>query len=254
MIAVNHLSFAYGKKGKLSLSDISFELPAGSIGVLLGANGAGKSTLLKCVLGTLKPSEGEVLIEGKNIKELKGSVRGQKIAYLPQNNLFAPLSVYETVMLGRLPYFGIEPQKKDREFVDSLLAEFGLEDFKERNVLELSGGEQQKVAIARAMAQEPSVLILDEPNSSLDIKNESFLFKSLRRLAKDKGIAILISLHNIQSALSIGDYYLLLRHGEGVAYCSKEELTDEAINTTFGVQGKILDIHNKKIFILEEKL
>ena len=253
MITVNGLSASYSKKGPNALNGVSFELSPGEIGVILGPNGAGKSTLLKCVLGLMKPSSGTIEVDGVELFKMKSRERARKIAYLPQNVEFTPLTVEETIMLGRLPYFGLSPGKKDKEEVETVIHELGLEELRQRNVTELSGGEKQKVAIARAIAQDPSILVFDEPSSNLDIKNELTLFSEIRKLAKEKGIAILLSIHDINAALSLGDRFLLLRNGSSVAICGPGDIDEAAIEKTFDVKAKITMIDKQKIAIFEEK-
>ena len=253
MISIHGLTASYSKKGPKALDDVSFELSPGEVGVILGPNGAGKSTFLKCVLGLMKPESGVIEVDGTEFLKIKSNERARKIAYLPQNIEFTPLSVYETIMLGRLPYFGLMPGKKDREEVERAIEELGLGELRNRNVTELSGGEKQKVAIARAIAQDPSILVFDEPSANLDVKNELTLFTTIKHLAKEKGMSVLLSIHDINAALSLGDKFLLLKQGRSVAVCGPGDIDEAAIEKTFDVKAKIKTFDNQKIVIFEEK-
>lgn len=252
MIEVKNLTFSYSKRGPEVLSDVSFGLPSGNIGVLLGPNGVGKSTLFRCVLGLAKPQGGTVCIDGKDIYAMKARERAAHIAYVPQKVSFAPLSVYDAVMVGRLPYFSIAPKRKDHEAVCECLEEFGLTPLMNRNVLELSGGEQQIVAIARAYAQGASVLVFDEPTSNLDIANRALVLKQIKRLA-EKGLTVLLSMHEINDALEIGDRFYFVKDKGLFAQGDASVFTSETLSSVFGVRGEIHLVNDKRIFVLGGK-
>ena len=248
MIEVRNLSFAYSKKGPRVLQDVSFALQSGKIGVLLGPNGAGKSTLIRCILGLLKPKEGEVVVNGKSLFEMKSRERAMEMAYVPQKVSFAPLTVYDSVMLGRLPFFGLFPRKKDHEAVVSVLEELGLSELSTRNVLELSGGEQQIVAIARAIVQGASVLIFDEPTSNLDISNRRLVLSRIKGL-KDKGLTVLLSMHDLNDALELGETFFFMKENRILSQGDISSFTKENIEAVFGVSGDVITINDTNIFI-----
>lgn len=248
MIDVRSVSFAYGKKGKPVLQDVSFALESGKIGILLGPNGVGKSTLIRCILGLAKPKSGDIYINGKSLKEMKGSERALEMAYVPQKVSFAPLSVYDSVMLGRLPFFGLSPKKKDHEAVISALEEFGLSGLMCRNVLELSGGEQQIVAIARAYVQGASVLVFDEPTSNLDIANRRLVLTRIKAL-KEKGLTILLSMHDLNDALELGERFFFMKDNAILTQGDISAFTSEVVSRVFGVEGEIKNINDVNIFI-----
>ena len=238
MITLSHVTFSYTKNGDHVLKDLSFALQQGQIGVVVGPNGAGKSTLLKSVVGLLRPNDGEIRIEEIPLSEIKAGERAKKIAYVPQSISFAPATVYDTVMLGRLPYFGFVPSKEDAKIVDEVLEEMGLSSLKERNVLELSGGEKQKVAIARALAQQTDIIVFDEPTSNLDIANETQIVEAVSKLAKEKGKTILLSIHDLNLAYSLGDHFLFLKEGKSIAEGDATVFTEETVEQTFGIKAK----------------
>ncbi len=235
MLIVNHLSSSYSKKGKIVLDDVSFQLDGGEIGVLLGPNGAGKSTLFQSILGTVKAKSGEILIDGASQGDLKRKQWAQKIAYVPQRIPSSSLTVFETVLLGRMPYFTLLPSKEDKESTMRILEEFGLSPFFSKATNELSGGELQKVAIACALNQNPSLLLLDEPTSNLDIKNSVFLQGLCKKLAKTHGISILIATHDLNSALDLGNRFYFLKEGKLIGQGKEDAFNEENVFNAFGV-------------------
>lgn len=235
MLIVNHLFSSYSKKGKAILDDISFQLGDGEIGVLLGPNGAGKSTLFQSILGTLKTKRGEILIDGVSQEDSKRKEWARKIAYVPQRIPSSSLSVFETVLLGRMPYFSLSPSKDDKENTAQILDELGLSSFQNKATNVLSGGELQKVAIACALNQNPSLLLLDEPTSNLDIKNSVLLQGLCKKLAKTHRISILIATHDLNSALDLGNRFYFLKEGKLIGQGEEDAFDEENVFNTFGV-------------------
>ncbi len=235
MLIVNHLSSSYTKKGKDVLHDVSFRLEDGQIGVLLGPNGAGKSTLFQSILGTLKKKNGEILIDGASQEDIKKKEWARKIAYVPQRIPSSCLSVFETVLLGRMPYFSLSPSKEDKENTLQVLDELALLSLADKAINELSGGELQKVAIACALNQSPSLLLLDEPTSNLDIKNSVLLQNLCKKLAKTHRISILIATHDLNSALDLGNRFYFLKEGRLIGQGDEEAFNEENVFQTFGV-------------------
>ena len=252
MIEVRDLFHSYSKKGPKVLDGVSLSLGNGQIGVLLGPNGVGKSTLIRCVAGLAKPRDGMDLIDGEDVAKMKTKARALKIAYVPQKVNFAPLSVYDSIMVGRLPYFGLYPGKKDHEAVLATIKEFGLTHLLARNVVELSGGEQQIVAICRAYVQGASVILLDEPTANLDIANRKLVQSQIRKL-KEKGLVVLVSMHELNEAFEIGERFFLLKENKIFFQGDADTLTSETIKEVFGVDGSIETINEKRVFILGGK-
>lgn len=171
MIIVENINFKYHNSNSI-LKDIAFSAKEGECIAILGNNGAGKSTLLKCLNRILKPQSGVVYIDEDNIFNLSLNKVAKNIAFVEQNGSGNDLTVYDTVMLGRKPYISWRESSKDREIVENILVEMDLMDMATRSFKELSGGEQQKTMLARALAQQPRVLLLDEPTSNLDLRNQ----------------------------------------------------------------------------------
>ena len=249
MLEVKDLSFRYSRRAPLVLRGVSLSLENGSIGVLLAKNGAGKSTLFKVILGIHPPLAGEILFDGRDLLKLSRRERAKLIAYVPQSISFGALSVFDTVLSGRVAYFGFRSGQEDEAVVWRILDEMGLAEFAARNVEELSGGERQKIAIARALAQEPRMLIFDEPTGNLDIANEQLIVQQAKKLAGEKGISILTSLHDLNQALSLGDRFFLMKNGV-IRYAGDAAvMTADAICDTFDAQVRILEIEGNKIIV-----
>ena len=248
MLSIENLSFAYGKRHKV-LNGVNIELGAGEIGILLGKNGSGKTTLFKNILGILKPNGGSIRLDGEDILIMSGRERARCIAYVPQDIRFGELTVFDSVLMGRVSYFGLGASPRDYEITEKILADMNLLDYADRSVEQLSGGERQKVAIARAIAQEPKLLIFDEPTGNLDIANEQLIIEEARRLAREKNIAILISIHDLNQALSLGDKFFFLKNGVIAHRGGRDSVKEDAILDVFDVNVRILDIENKKIII-----
>lgn len=249
MLELEHLHFSYTRRGKEVLRDLSLTLPEGEVGILLGKNGCGKTTLFKCLLGLEKPTGGTVSFAGQELTRLSPRERARLVAYVPQHIHFGNLSVYDSVLMGRISYFGAKAGAADREAVDRILEEMGLEDFAERSAEELSGGEKQKIAIARALAQEPRLLIFDEPTGNLDMANEHLIIREARRLAETRGITILSSLHDLNQALQMGDRFFLMRDGQIRYTGGSEVISPETIHEILDSDIRILNLDGEKIVI-----
>lgn len=239
MIKVSALSYSYRKKGPLALKEVSFSMQEGEIYILLGPNGAGKSTLISLLTNTKKIQKGNIEISDKSLTDMKFIERNRLIGYVPQTLEFADLSVYETILLGRLPYFYFSPCKGDKEAVLSTLDNLGLSSFSSRNVNELSGGEKQLVAIAQALVKKPKILILDEPTSNLDLANQVALLRLIKRIAKENKVTVLISMHDLNEALLVGEHFLLIKEGNLLGEYSLENLKEETLSTLFGISIKL---------------
>jgi zinc transport system ATP-binding protein len=202
-------------RGEVVLEDISVEIAAGSFVGILGPNGAGKSTLLKVILGLIQPDVGEVLIFGQRPRKLRG--RGQIIGYLPQRpltNPHFPVSALDVVLMGRYGLLGIgrRPSRRDREIALNLLAEVGMAAQAHSIIGTLSGGEQQRVFIARALSVEPRLLIMDEPTISLDACAQDELYELIHQLQEQMDLTVIMVSHDI-GAISghVGDIICLNR-------------------------------------------
>ena len=249
MLNVENLTFRYSKFSRPVLNGASLSLKAGEIGILLGKNGSGKTTLFKNILGIHKPGSGSILFEGEDLLKLSRKERAMRIAYVPQDIQFGALTVFDSILLGRISYFGLKSGDEDYRAVEKILMDMHLEEFAFRNVDELSGGERQKIAIARAMAQEPKLMVFDEPTGNLDIANEHLIIREARRLAKEKKIAILSSLHDLNQALEFGDKFFFLRDGAVKYAGGREIITPEVIRDIFDIDVKITEIDGHTVVL-----
>ena len=249
MLSVENLTFRYKMRGRPVLDGINLELKQGEIGILLGRNGSGKTTLFKNILGIHSPVGGTIRFDGEDLLKMPRRERARRIAYVPQDIRFGALTVFDSILMGRVSYFGMKASLADYEAVEKIMADMGLEAFAHRNVEELSGGERQKIAIARAMAQEPKLMVFDEPTGNLDIANEQCIITEAKKLAREKNISILSSLHDLNRALDFGDKFFFLKNGV-MKYAGGPEIVNEAvIKDVFDIDVKIVEIDGRKVIL-----
>lgn len=239
-LKVHNISFGYDKN-ILVLDNISLDIKQGEILGILGPNGTGKTTFLKCINNIYTPVKGNILYKDKNITELKQMDIAKIIAYVPQyTNNFFPMNVIDTVMMGRMPYVKKNYSDEDKEIVFSIIKKMNLEKFAFRNIKEMSGGERQRVFIARAMAQQPKIIILDEPTSSLDLYNQLFILHTITQLAKENNITIIMTIHDLNLASMFCDNILMLKDAHIFAHGKPESiLTAENIYEMYKVRTEI---------------
>lgn len=223
MLEANHLSVGY--PGRTVLSDVSLAVRPGRVLVLLGPNGCGKSTLLRALPGLLPSLGGEILLDGKPLGDYSPRRAAQKIAYLPQSRAVPSITVRRMVLHGRFPYLSYPRRyrREDYEAVDRALAEAGALDLADRPLPELSGGQRQKVYLALALAQETETILMDEPTTYLDIRNQLETLALLRRLAGEgRGVAAV--LHDLCLALMAADDVAVLGEGRLLALGGPEDI------------------------------
>lgn len=251
MLKIENMHFRYGRRAAPVLRGISLELKAGEIGIVLGKNGSGKTTLFKNILGIISPDSGRLEFNGADLTRMSPKERARNIAYVPQDIRFGALSVMDSVLLGRISYFGLRAGPEDYAATERVLRDMGLEAFAHRNVEALSGGERQKIAIARALAQEPRMMIFDEPTGNLDIANERLILKEAKRLAREKNIGILSSLHDLNQAMDFGDRFFFMKDGTVRYSVTAEKITEEIINDIFDTCVRIVTVEGRRIVLNE---
>ena len=233
MIEVKNL--LYKVKGKIILNNIDIKFPEKKFIGIIGPNGAGKSTLLKNIYGIYTPNKGEIFIDGENIKNISKKERAKKIAVLAQeDNSQFDFTIEQIVEMGRYPYKNIfeDYSDKDREIAIKMLEKTGMKNHIGRDFKNLSGGEKQRVLIARALAQETPTLILDEPTNHLDIGYQLQLLHMIKHL----DITVIAALHDLNVAAIFCDYIFVMKDGEKIKEGTPEEiLTKENLKNIFGV-------------------
>jgi iron complex transport system ATP-binding protein len=242
MIDIQSLSVAYGKH--LALQDISLSVKAGEILAIIGPNGAGKSTLIRAVSGILPVLSGTLWMGDDNLTDMPPAIRARHLAVVPQaSNLPGGFSVYQTVLMGRTPYIGWIGQASEIDHAHVRLALKQTQTFQlaERRVGELSGGEQQRVLLARALAQETRTLLLDEPTTHLDLQHQSNLLNLVKQLASEKSLAIMMVLHDLNLASLYADRVALLVDGKLQATGDPNNvLTEQNLASTYKVPVHII--------------
>lgn len=240
MLRTNNLSVGYDKK--VVVSDINIEVKNGEILCLLGSNGAGKTTILRSLSKLITPIKGEIYLNDVDIKHISRKTLSKKMALVLTNRLLGDLmTVQDVVNMGRYPYTGFfgNLSKKDLMMVDDSLESVNAIHLKKRYFDELSDGEKQKVLVARALVQEPEIIILDEPTTHLDIKHRLELMNILKKLSKEKSISVILSLHEIDIALKSCDKVALVKNNKVIAYGQPEDMVDEnMINSLYELDDK----------------
>ena len=251
MMEVKHLSYHY-KGNPEVLKDVSFGVKPGEFLAVLGNNGVGKSTLLKCLNHILKPDAGGVLLDGEDL--LKQSTRevAKQVAFVSQSVPSTQMTVHDVVMLGRRPYMKWGFTEEDHTIVHDAMHRLDVEDMRGRFLNQLSGGEKQKVMLARALAQQPKVLLLDEPTSALDIQNQYGVLKMVRDIChKDNRIAVVV-IHDLNLALRFCDRFLLLKDGQVYRQGDRSILDSTALKEVYGVDAKVVEVEGRHMVLVEE--
>ena len=252
MISLANVRFSYDGRGHTVFEDLSLDIPGGALTALLGPNGSGKTTLLHLILGVLAPASGVVLLAKRprqhytrrDIGKLMGLVLQDE--YIPFN-----FSVMEYVLLGRAPHLHLlqTPSAEDREVAEEALSEVGMLEMRERPIQSLSGGERQLVMIARALAQRPRILLLDEPTSHLDLSNKGRVLRIMRRLA-DRGVTVVFTTHEPALAADVAEFVVLLRRGRVLSHGPmREALTSAHLSATYDVPVEVVEVAGRRVIL-----
>jgi iron complex transport system ATP-binding protein len=231
------------------LQDVSFTVDKGELVAVLGTNGTGKTTLLKCMNRILKPGAGVVMIDGESVSTLSRTALAQRVGYVEQQRSGSRATVFNTVLLGRKPYIRWDITQRDMAIAAEAMETLGLSDYALRYLDELSGGELQKVIIARALAQEPELLLMDEPTSSLDLKNQLEVLTLIRQITCERGIAAIVALHDLNLALRFADRFVLLKEKQIFAAGGPEVMSPETIEAVYAVPVA-MSSHNGFRFVI----
>lgn len=218
--------------GAQAIREVSLAIQPATLTALIGSNGSGKSTLIRVLAGLLRPTRGEVLLDGKPLDAWQPRLRAREVAYMPQATMTVfPFRAIDVVLSGRTPHapqFGFESER-DHTIALEALQTTGAAHLADRSVTELSGGEKQMVILARAIAQEPRVLLLDEPAAALDLKHRAEMMRTLARLRDTRGLSVVMITHDLQLTGCIFDRIVALRCGELTAQGQPDEILQSAL-------------------------
>ncbi len=251
-VEIEGLSFGYGSTPVLEGIDLTME--GAQVVSILGPNGVGKSTLIHCINKILSPTEGRVLLDGRDVAEYSLKEVARLVGYVPYSSSDTfPLTVVDTVLLGRHPHAGWKTTDEDLEAVFEVLERLEIQDLAMRYFNELSAGQHQKVMLARGLVQSPSVLLLDEPTSNLDIKHQLAISRTLREISHTEGILVVMISHDLNIAARYSDNVVMMHEGRIFAVGSPAEvLTVDNIRRVYGVESRIIDDNGRPYIVLED--
>jgi iron complex transport system ATP-binding protein len=250
VLKVDGLHFSYGKNKVLD--GISFDAGGSGAISVLGPNGVGKTTLLLCLCGVLRPQAGSVELDGANILGMKAKELARRAAYVPQHANRPRTTVFDAVLLGRRPYVDLSVSRADLEKVGGMLDKIGLSHLALRHITEISGGEFQKVQLARALVQEPKILLLDEPTNNLDISNQHLTMGMMMDAVKSMGVCTLMTMHDINLAARYSDRLMFFKGGKIAAFGSPEIISEKLIKEVYGIDADVI-MHNGAPFVVPPK-
>ena len=255
MIEIKNLSFSYDKNHEF-MKDINLKVAEGEITTILGPNGSGKSTLLSMLTGINKSFQGQIIIEGEDIKNLKQKEIAKKIASLHQHNSVpGDIKVSELVSYGRMPhksYFS-STTKEDEDIVLWAIKRTGLEKLKDKAVSDLSGGERQRVFLSMALAQKSSILFLDEPTTYLDIYHQIELLELVKELKEREKLTIVMVLHDINQALTYSDNIIVMKKGQVISSGKTKDIINMKLLEDVYNIGGIIERHNDSLCFIPMK-
>lgn len=237
ILDVQGISFSYNSHPVLS--DVRFSVGEGRLIAVLGPNGVGKTTLLKCINAILKPQMGTAFIDGADVLRMPPRNIAARVGYVAQRTEPARMTVFDTILMGRKPHIRWQVSETDLRMVDAVIRRLGFADLALRHIDELSGGELQKVAVARALVQEPRLLLLDEPTSSLDLRNQVEILTLIRRVVNEHRVAAVMTMHDLNTALRFADSFLFVKDGRILAQGDVETVTSDLITEVYGIPVQV---------------
>lgn len=247
ILDVNNVTFSYNSRPVLS--DVSFRLKNNELLAILGPNGVGKTTLLKCLNCILRPSGGGIMVEDRDLLLMGRMEIARDLAYVAQQNQGGRLTAFDAILLGRRPHIKWRVGREDVCKVEAIIRVLDLEYLSLRHLDEMSGGELQKVSIARAIVQEPRVLLLDEPTSSLDLRNQQEILATVRHIVTGHGMAAIMTMHDINSALRFADKFIFLKGGGIYAVTDLAGITSEIISDVYGISVAIENVRGYPVVV-----
>jgi len=251
IISVSGLRYSYGLS--FSLQDISMGVDRGTVTMLLGPNGCGKTTLLKCMNALVVPEKGSIEINQKDIFKIGRGELARLVGFVPQSHTPSfPYTVGDIVLMGRVSCMGIfqQPSSEDYAKSDIAIELLGLSALRDRPYTQISGGERQLVLIARAIAQEPAALLLDEPTAHLDFKNQFMVLRMVKKIARERSMAVVMSMHDPNQALLFSDAVALISSGRLLSMGKPEEvISPESMKQLYGMDTEIISHEGRKLVV-----
>lgn len=241
------ISFRYNSRP--TLKNVSFSVKQGELLAILGPNGVGKTTLLKCINSMQRPVSGAIFLDGQDLRHLQPVAIAREIGYVAQKSETARLTVFDAVLMGRKPHIRWRVSEEDLKMVNAALHHLRLEKLALRSIDQLSGGELQKVAVARALVQEPRLLLLDEPTSSLDLKNQVSILKMIRHAVDQHNIAAVMTMHDLNTALRFADCFLFLKNRSIHAAGRCSEVDSAMVEDVYGLPVAMHHINGSPVVV-----
>jgi iron complex transport system ATP-binding protein len=243
-IEIKDAAFSY-RRGSTVFEELNFSARTPGVFCLLGPNGCGKTTLLKCIAGLLKLRWGEILLNNERISSLQRRDIASIIGYIPQEHTYAfAYSVFDVVLMGRAPHLGMfsSPSKKDYAIAAECLDRAGIGHLRDKRFTEISGGERQMVLVARVLAQRPQIMLLDEPTSHLDLRNQTLVLRMISKLAND-GLLVMMTSHVPNHAISYASRVTLMHQGRLVAAGKPEDvITERNMREIYGIDVRMFEV------------
>lgn len=250
MLKISDIVFSYDSDN--TLDGVCFEASEGDIVSILGPNGVGKTTLLKCINRIHTPSSGTVLVGDEDIAAMSRMDIAKNIGYVPQRAHVSGSTVFESVLIGRKPHISFDVTDKDIKLTSRVIDMLELSKISEKKVDQISGGEYQLVQIARAVVQQPKVLLLDEPTSSLDIKNQYEVLHRLAHIVRDNGMCAVMTNHDLNLALRFSNRFILMKNGKIFVSGGSEVITPENIREVYGIEVSVGEVNGYKVVVPNE--
>lgn len=245
------MSFSYNKRE--ILRDVDISVDEGEIVSLLGPNGVCKTTLMKCLCGILKPSHGKVMVNNTDLSNISLRDRSKLIAYVPQRVPRIHSTVMDYILVGRRPYIDVNVRKEDMGVVWEVVHAMDPDRFAVKYLDTLSGGEFQKVQIARALVQEAGTLLLDEPTSNLDISNAYETMHIIRDIARERNVGVIMIAHDLNMAIRLSDRLVLMKNGTVFTEIANDGMTEDIIREVYNIDTKVVDGASKPYVVPRDR-